>query len=206
MDTKKNHTNQWASMKPRPTPEWIKNLDQVLILAQSSEKISVRTLVELLSKKAVFAVLIVLSLPFCLPIQIPGLSTPFGLIIGFLSIRLIFKKHRHVPHWLLRSEISSKTLTKIVNSVKKFFVFCKKFTRRRLIFLVQGDWIHKLHGMFLFVCALILSLPLPIPFSNFLVATPILCISIGYLEEDGLFVMLGYFIISLGAFALMHAL
>lgn len=193
-------------MNSPQAPEWIQNLDQVLALAKKSKKISVAKVLDIFSGKAVFAVLMLLSLPFCLPIQIPGLSTPFGLVIGFLSLRLIFKKHKHVPKWLLQKEINSGSLLKIITYVKKFFLFCKKFTRRRFFFLVKNHWAHKLHGAFIFFCALILALPLPIPFTNFFVASPILLISLGFLEEDGLFIMLGYAIVSLGVFFLLEAL
>jgi hypothetical protein len=193
-------------MNKAKDPKWIKDLDIVLTLAQRSQQISVAEVIEIFAGKGVFVILMLLSLPFCLPIQIPGLSTPFGLAIGFLSLRLIFKKQTHMPRWLLAKQIQAKTLIKIISYVKKFFLFCKKFTRPRMEGLVQAGWIHKLHGVFLFLCALILSLPLPIPFTNFFVATPILCISLGYLEEDGLFVMLGYTIVILGTLVLIKAL
>ncbi len=193
-------------MNESKDPKWIKDLDVVLAIAQRSSHVSVAEVIEIFSGKTVFVILMLLSLPFCLPIQIPGLSTPFGLAIGFLSLRLIFKQKTHMPRWLLAKPIKAKTLITIISYVKKFFLFCKKFTRPRMAFLVRVVWIHKLHGVFLFLCALILSLPLPIPFTNFFVATPILCISLGYLEEDGLFIMLGYAVVFLATLVIMKAL
>ena len=40
--------------------------------------------------------------------------------------------------------------------------------------------------------AILLALPLPIPFSNLLAAIPILLISLALLEEDGAFLIAGY--------------
>ncbi len=193
-------------MNKSKDPKWIKDLESVLAIAQRSPQVSVAEVIEIFSGKGIFVIFMLLSLPFCFPIQIPGLSTPFGLAIGFLSLRLIFKKQTHMPKWLLAKQIKAGTLIKIVSHVKKFFLFCKKFTHSRIEFLVRAAWIHKLHGVFLFLCALILALPLPIPFTNFFVATPILCISLGYLEEDGFFVMLGYAIVTLGILVLIKAL
>jgi hypothetical protein len=190
-------------MKTYKEPKWINNLDEVIAIAHKQSQVQVATVIDVFSGKAIFVILMLLSLPFCLPLQMPGLSTPFGLVIGFLSLRLIFKQHRHIPRWLLEKKIKSSLLIKIVSYVKKFFLFCKKFTRPRLAFLVTAPWIHKLHGLFLFMCALILSLPLPIPFTNFFVAVPILCICLGYLEEDGLLVMLGYGVVVLAVLVLV---
>lgn len=193
-------------MKQDQKITWLDDLDQVLDLARRSSHVSLATLVQLLSGKGVFIVFMLLSLPFCLPLQIPGLSTPFGILIGLLSLRLIFKKHTYMPKWILRKHIKSTTLIKIASAVKRCFVFFQKFTRRRLLFVAQEGWIHKLHGLFIFCCSLILALPIPIPFTNFFVASPILCISLGFLEEDGLFILIGYGIVSLAALILVKTL
>jgi hypothetical protein len=54
-----------------------------------------------------------------------------------------------------------------------------------------GRWC-KITGIFLAWDAFLLSLPLPIPFTNLIPAYTILFLVIGLLESDGLFVLIGY--------------
>jgi hypothetical protein len=57
----------------------------------------------------------------------------------------------------------------------------------------------QLHAIVILVSALILLLPLPIPFSNVLPAWAIFLMACGLLERDGLFVFLGYVAFVIGA-------
>ena len=49
-----------------------------------------------------------------------------------------------------------------------------------------------INGLVIFFCGFVLSLPLPIPFTNTIPAIAILLLSMGMMEEDGLFILLGY--------------
>lgn len=68
-----------------------------------------------------------------------------------------------------------------------------------------GHWIHPRYswvckngamqlanGLMIFFLGLFLALPLPIPLTNLAAAWSILLINLGLLEEDGLFVCIGY--------------
>jgi hypothetical protein len=48
------------------------------------------------------------------------------------------------------------------------------------------------NGLLIFVMGIFLALPIPIPLSNIVAAWSIFFVGIGILEEDGLFVLLGY--------------
>lgn len=66
--------------------------EELLSLQERGEErsISIREIVDLLSAKGEFLIILLLSLPFCQPIQIPGLSIPFGIVIIFIGIRGAF--------------------------------------------------------------------------------------------------------------------
>ncbi len=49
-----------------------------------------------------------------------------------------------------------------------------------------------INGIAIFLLGLFLALPLPIPFSNLSAAWAIFLMALGFLEDDGLFVLLGY--------------
>lgn len=52
----------------------------------------------------------------------------------------------------------------------------------------------KVNGLAICLLGILLALPLPIPLSNLTAAWSILLIAFGILEDDGLFVIIGYLV------------
>ncbi|MCE5317312.1 MAG: exopolysaccharide biosynthesis protein [Parachlamydia sp.] len=167
-------------------------LQKVLDLTVKSEVITYRKLFSIFAGKGYAALIILLSLPFCLPIQIPGFSTPFGLILAFIGLRIAFGKRLWWPKWLLEKEISGQALQKAVSKSMGFVKDLQKIVKPRLETLTANPILRRLHGILIFLLALLLSLPLPIPLTNMLAAIPILCIGLGLLEDDGVALLVGY--------------
>ena len=153
------------------------------------------TVLEELKGRGYPALLVLIGLPFCLPIQIPGLSTPFGLFLAFIGLRIAFGKRVHLPNWLLSKQIPYDTLKKIVETMNKGLVWGRHLLRPRLVMLVQHSWLHCCHGLFVTMLSLILALPLPIPFTNLLTAIPIVLIGLSLLEDDGVVLILAYLLV-----------
>lgn len=175
-------------------------LKNALTQAQGHD-IDVRTLIQSLSGRSYPALLVLIGLPFCFPLQIPGFSTPFGLLLAYFGLRIACNKKMHCPDFLNRT-ISYETFEKLVNGTLKVMEKTKPFLKQRLTFLTSNSSLHALHGLFVFLLGVTLALPLPIPLTNILVATPIVALGLGLLEDDGLFVMIGYFltIVAVGFF------
>lgn len=167
-------------------------LQKVLKQAEKSETVTYETLLSLLAGKGYAALLILLSFPFCFPLQIPGFSTPFGLTLAFIGLRIAFGKRPWWPQWILRKEISSEALRQGVGKAMGFLKNLQKVVKPRLIGLIANPFLYRLHGFLIFLLALFLSLPLPIPLTNTLAALPILCIGLGMLEDDGIAMLVGY--------------
>lgn len=166
-------------------------LQKVVCLAEKSEVVTYRQLFSILTGKGYAALLIILSLPFCLPIQIPGFSTPFGLTLAFMGLRIAFGKRLWWPKWILERQISGKTLQKLGLKAMDFLKDMEKIIKPRLQFLT-GSVLYRLNGILIFLLAFLLSLPLPIPFTNMLAALPIFCIGFGLLQDDGIALLVGY--------------
>jgi hypothetical protein len=60
-----------------------------------------------------------------------------------------------------------------------------------MVWLVQNPSLHVAHGLTITALAVLMALPLPIPFTN-LAAYPILAFGFGILEDDGFMVALAY--------------
>lgn len=164
-----------------------------LILKESKDqKMTLGRVCQILSGRGYAVLLILFSLPFCFPISIPGLSTPFGLLLAFLGLRLAFGKRLWWPKWILAKEVSHSTLKSVIGKLQGALLRLEKVLHPRLLFLVKHPLAHRLHGLLIFALSLFLSLPLPIPFSNTLSALPLLCLGLGLLEDDGVLVIIAY--------------
>ena len=167
-------------------------LEELLKESSLTGSITLGRVCDILSGRGYAVLLILFSFPFCFPISIPGLSTPFGLLLAFLGLRLAFGKKPWWPKWILSKEVSHATLQSIFNKLQGALSRLEKALHPRLLMLVQHPLAHRAHGLLICALSLLLSLPLPIPFSNTLSALPILCLGLGLLEDDGVFVIIAY--------------
>jgi hypothetical protein len=169
------------------------SLEQILEITKTTEQIQIKQILTILASRGSAALLIICSLPFYLPIQIPGLSTPFGIILSFLGLRIAFGKRPWWPKWVLEKNIKSQVIANIIQKTKGFLQLVQKILHSRLIFLIQHPFFHRLNGIVIFLLAVLLSLPLPIPMTNLIAAFPLLLLGLGLLEDDGIFILAGYF-------------
>jgi hypothetical protein len=174
-----------------------KTLEEKIILLQheiKAQPISIGNVLRILSNKVRPLILIFLSLPFCFPIQIPGISTPFGLVIAFFGLRMAFGKYVWLPKGVLAKKIKVKTLKQISNQVLSLVKKTKPWIHPRLRWLCYSSFMKIMNGILIFLLGLLLSLPIPIPLSNLAPAWSIFFIAMGILEDDGAFVIIGYLI------------
>ncbi|MBA2367886.1 MAG: exopolysaccharide biosynthesis protein [Candidatus Protochlamydia sp.] len=154
--------------------------------------IQVRTIVERLAKKGQAALLILFSLPFCQPIQIPGFSFPFGIALAFIGSRIAFGHRIWLPQRILDMKIPYHTFEKIARLAIKVTDKLLFFVSTRMVDLVKNPAGQVMHGLTIMVLALILALPLPIPLSNLLAAYPLLIFGLALLEDDGAAILVAY--------------
>jgi hypothetical protein len=64
--------------------------------------------------------------------------------------------------------------------------------RPRLLWITSTPRREQFHGIPIVICASMLLLPLPIPFSNVIPAWGIMLMAGGLLERDGAFIVAGY--------------
>lgn len=176
----------------------------ILILQKRGENasISVGEILQTLSGKGQSFILLFLSLPFCLPLQIPGLSTPFGLLIAFIGLRRAFGKRIWLPRSFLEKEIKPSTMRKITGKALWLVQKMKRWVHPRLAGLCHYPASQIVNSLLIAVLGLFLALPLPIPFSNLMAAWSIFFVAFGLLEDDGIFILMGYVIalLTLGFF------
>ncbi len=156
------------------------------------DHVTLREVIGLLQGRGYVLLVLLLALPFCTPIPLPGLSTPLGLIIGLIGARLALGQKPWLPQRLLDTRLPPKVFAKVFAITQRLIGWFERLLRPRLRWLTATPLLRQLHAIPIVICAALLLLPLPIPFSNTIPAWGIMLIAAGLLERDGGFVLAGH--------------
>ncbi|RYD79485.1 MAG: exopolysaccharide biosynthesis protein, partial [Verrucomicrobiaceae bacterium] len=151
-------------VKPRKLSE---DIDSLLLLA-ADRPLRLQEVISVIQGRAYTLLLILLSLPFCLPVPVPGLSTAFGAVIALIGFRLSLRLEPWLPERILNAEMSSANVTRLLSASKRVARVLEKLMKPRWSFLVDWRVMNHIYGGMICICGLLLLLPLPIPFSNLL--------------------------------------
>ncbi len=141
---------------------------------------------------ATFLLVLVLSLPFCQPVPLGGLSTPFGLMLAALGWGMVHQKPFRVPERLARWRVPHRFFPMLIKGAGKMVGWLERHLRRRRIGLARSPRLRRLHGAVIVFWSLMLALPLWIPFSNVFSALPLPLLAAALLEDDGVMVIRSY--------------
>ena len=161
----------------------------------SESRVSLRAIEKILGGRGFASLALLLSLPFVQPIPLPGVSILLGLVLIAIGMRITLGQKGGLPEWIRRREIDSKTLVRIIQAARKVLSHADRLFRPRLTFTVERPY-SSLIGWSTMMSGLALLLPLPpvVLFSNSLPAWAVICLSVGFIERDGLMVILGHII------------
>ncbi len=154
--------------------------------------VPLREIIYVLGTRAYLLLIILLSLPFIQPVPLVGLSTPLGLAIVLIALRLSLGQRPWLPMKIQRARLPAGFFGKLATLTARLLRFLESVLRPRWAALTGTARLNQLHALVILLAALVLLLPLPIPFSNLLPAWAIFLLACGLLERDGLFVLLGY--------------
>jgi hypothetical protein len=174
--------------------------EEVALLASrsSARPLTLREVIYVLRGRAYLLVVVLLALPFLTPIPLPGLSTPFGLAIAAIALRLALGQRPWLPKKLQRKQLPGDFFARLFRVAERIIRFLEKLLRPRWLVLTETPLLRQLHAVVLLLAALALLLPLPIPFTNSFPAWAILLVAGGLLERDGIAVLLGYVVFVAG--------
>lgn len=187
---------------PTPTRKLSEELAD-LLTRFDHRPVTLREVIRALRGRAYMLIVILLSLPFVTPIPLPGLSTPLGLVIAFIALRLMLGQRPWLPKKLQRKILPAGFFSRVLAVAARVIRLLESFLRPRLAGLSASGRVLQVHAFFMLVAAVVLLLPLPIPFSNTFPAWTILLLAAGMLERDGFFILLGYVVFVLGALYFM---
>ncbi|MDO5825569.1 MAG: hypothetical protein BZ137_05530 [Methanosphaera sp. rholeuAM130] len=164
--------------------------------------VSVKNLLDLLLADGIHIMVIILIAPFLIPVSIPGSSTPFGILIILLELSVLFNRQLILPKMVSEYTLSEDSMDKLFEVLRKAMSYIEKISKPRGN-LTKNPVINKLNSIIIIILAVLLFLPLPIPFTDFIPAVSILLLSVSCLEDDSYLLILGYVasILTMGYFA-----
>ena len=160
--------------------------------------VALREVIVALGSRAYLLLVMLLALPFLQPVPLPGLSTPLGLAIVLVALRLSLGRRAWLPMKIQRAKLPAGFFGRVIRLTGRMLRFLESVLRPRWPALTETGRLNQLHALVILMAALILLLPLPIPFSNMLPAWAIFLLACGLLERDGLFILLGYVAFAIG--------
>jgi hypothetical protein len=155
------------------------------------KNISLKELINILSGEGLQFIIIILLAPFLIPASIPGSSTPFGFVIILLEIAFLMDKFIYIPDFIGKYEISKENVFKLFDIIKRALSYVEKISKPR------GKWstkkyVLKINAVITIILAFLLSLPLPVPFTDFVPAVSILLLTVSTLEHDSYLMIMSY--------------
>jgi hypothetical protein len=167
-------------------------------------KVTLREVMMTLGGRASGLMIVILALPFCSPISIPGLSVPFGAVIFVLGACFVAGRPPWLPQRLLAVELPPKFFRAVLEGASKFIGWIERRLHPRWAWATGSTAIMRVHGLVVCAGAGLLLLPLGgIPFTNMLPALVVVIGTLGMMERDGVAVGAAYgiFVATMAYFA-----
>ena len=158
------------------------------------EGITLNTLLVGTEGRGLYLVIIILSLPFIVPVSIPGFSTVLGLMVALLSFRLALGKPPELPRFMGRRKLPHSLEKRVLGGGIKFLRLIEKFVKPR-----RTPWMTSRYARFgnasvMTIMGLLLALPFPPlpPLTNSLPSYTIILLAASMMEEDGVTIWVSY--------------
>ena len=201
-------TSKEMDLNPSPAPCQNRTLSadlQSLAEHCKDRPTSIGEVVQVLHGRGYRLLVVLLCLPFLTPVSLPGLSTPIGLIITIIGLRLALGQKPHLPPWAMNKRLPARIFPKILRASSRIVAAFERFSKPRLRSFYQRTSFQRLGGALIALCGLKLMLPMPIPMSNFFPGVSAALLAAGSFEEDGLVFVAGLvtFAASLAYFGLL---
>ena len=171
-------------------PDPLKKLSEELHqLAErfAERRVTLREVMDVLGVRASGLLIIILALPFCAPISIPGVSVPFGIVILYIAARFALGLPPWLPARLLATQLPPRFFRAVLEGASKFIGWIEKRLKPRWPWWTGSPARLRLHAAMVGFCGFLLLLPIVgIPFTNTLPALVIVIGMLGMMERDGL--------------------
>ncbi|PXW91175.1 hypothetical protein C8R34_10184 [Nitrosomonas sp. Nm84] len=179
--------------KERPTSDFL----AIVVVENKQEAMTVGEIKNALHERGFGILMAIAALPICLPVPVPpGYTTLFSIPLFIFSIQMVLgMRAPWLPAWIEKKCIQRVHLEKIVAKANPWLKKLENRMQPRMTYIGVHTW-ERIIGIFSFVFALSISLPLPL--TNFPPGCGILIMSLGLLNRDGVTILIGMMIGTIG--------
>lgn len=192
-------SNQWDIMGIKGFKRKDKAASDVLedaVRHYQTDMITLGEVMHALHERGFGLLLIIFVLPNCVPIPAPGVTSLTAIPLIFFGWQLLMgRESPWLPNWISRKQIRRTLLAKMVQSAAPRMKKIEKLLRARLSF-ASSDTGEKIIGGLVILFAS--SIALPLPWTNFIPGVGILIMSLGLLSRDGVVILIGAVIGTIG--------
>jgi hypothetical protein len=176
-----------AEMDDSPEDKPQRLSEQLRHLADSEEQseLTIGGLMEQLEGRIYTLLLVILALPMCQPVPLPGLSTPLGVAIALLGLRFALSQRPWMPKRLLATKLSGNFFPAVMRGGARVLGVFEKLLHPRLVGIFERGHMRFLAGAAICFCGMLLLLPLPIPGTNMFPALTVVLTAAAFSERDG---------------------
>ncbi|OFZ31869.1 MAG: hypothetical protein A2622_11660 [Bdellovibrionales bacterium RIFCSPHIGHO2_01_FULL_40_29] len=151
---------------------------------------TVNQLLEKLGDKSHGLAIVILSLPFLLPIPIPGLSTIMGALISWIAVYWLLRKKIWIPQKWRHQMLPVHLFSKVFEFGERYSLKIEFLFKSRGEMILDNFFIRLMIFLLVLVSACFLALPLP-PGTNFPPAITLIALALALLFEDLILLFLG---------------
>lgn len=158
------------------------------------DSITLGALLDVFGEDGLLLLTALLTLVFLIPVSIPGVSTVFGGAILLIGISRLLGKPPWIPRRLRDKSLPAAKLRPALSGGMAWVRRLERVSRpHRLRALVDGRIPAVFNNLAFILAAVLLMAPFGfVPFSNTLPGVALLLYSIGFIQRDGVAVLLGH--------------
>ena len=169
-------------------------LGQILEANSVRGGVTINHLLERTEGRGLYLVVMLLSLPFIVPVSIPGVSTILGLIIALLCFRLALGLPPRLPKFLGERPLPPQMEKKIIAGSIKFLRVVERLVKPRRTQWMSSRAAVSVNALLMTLMGLLLALPFPPlpPLTNALPCYSLILLAASVMEEDGVLIWFAY--------------
>ncbi len=186
MTTENQHNNQHDDDKTS-------DLLERVVKDYQQDRVTLGEIKQSLHERGFGVLMAIAALPLCIPVPVPpGYTTFFAIPLFILAVQMIAGRDTPwLPKWLERKSVKRQTLATMVEKATPLLRKIEKLLKPR-INRFGMEWWEKTIGIFSFIFAV--SIAVPLPLTNLPPGYGILIMSLGLLGKDGVTIIIGIII------------
>jgi hypothetical protein len=156
------------------------------------DTITLKELMEHCGRDGMLLICALSTLPFLIPVSVPGVSTVFGAAIVLIGCAVLFNRLPWLPQRIQQKPLDTARLVPALKKGARVVTRLDKWIKSRALYLTSATML-RVDAAAIILGGLLLMAPFGlIPFSNTAPAVGILFMTLGMIQRDGVFVLLGY--------------